>query len=82
MFKKKSGNCAKCLTYVLPQAQAQKPAWWGRFPFLFRVTEIFCKIESKFLNSKVLAGCFVMGCAKSLGFLSIYKKVVESLQDN
>ena len=38
------------------------------FPLLSEVTEIFCKLESKFLNSKVLAGGFVMGCAKRFWF--------------
>ena len=41
------------------------------FDVLFRlsgVTEFFCKIESKFLNSSVLAGGFVMGCAKKSWF--------------
>ena len=48
------------------------------FPFLSGVTETFCKIESKFLNSRVLvAGGFVVGCAKKVLVLSIYKKVVE-----
>ena len=41
------------------------------FPFLSGIKEIFCKIESKFLNSRVLAGGFVMECAKSLGFKHI-----------
>ena len=48
-------------------AQAQEePAGWGAFPVLSEVsvTENFCKTESKFLNSRVLAGGFVMGCAK------------------
>ena len=38
------------------------------FPFLSGVSEIFCKIESKFLNSRVLADDFVMNVQKSLGF--------------
>ena len=42
--------------------------------FLSGVTEIFFKIELKFLNSRVLAGGFVMKCAKSLGFKYIEKK--------
>ena len=33
-------------------------------PFLSGFTEFFCKIELKFLNSRVLAGGFVMGCPK------------------
>ena len=50
-------------------AKAQEPAGWGAlFPFLSGIIEIFCKIESKFLNSRVLAGGFVMGCAKKSWF--------------
>ena len=45
------------------------------FPFLSEATKIFFKIKSKFLNSRVLAGGFVM-CQKVL-VLSIYEKVVE-----
>ena len=54
-------------------AQAQEePAGWGRFSrFYLKLPNFFCKIESKFLNSRVLAGGFVMGCAKSLGFKHI-----------
>ena len=48
------------------------------FPFLSEVTEVFCKIESKFLNFRVLAGGFVMGCAKKVLVLGIYKQVVEN----
>ena len=44
------------------------------FRFLSGVTEVFCKIESKLLNSRVLAGGSVMGCAKKVLVLSIYKK--------
>ena len=44
------------------------------FPFLSEVTEIFCKIKSKLLNSRVLAGGFVMGCAKKVLVLSMYIK--------
>ena len=51
-------------------AQAQEePAGWGCFfPFLTGVIEILCKIESIFLNSRVLAGGFIMGCAKKYRF--------------
>ena len=38
------------------------------FLLLSEVTESFCKMESKFLNSRVLAGGFVMDVEKSLGF--------------
>ena len=44
------------------------------FPFLSGVTEILCKIESKFLNSRVLAGGFVMERTTKVLVLSIYKK--------
>ena len=44
------------------------------FPFLFGITEIFCKIESKFLNSRVLAGGFVIRCAKTSWFQACIKK--------
>ena len=47
------------------------------FPFLSEAKESFCKINSKFLNSRVLAGGFVMECAKKFLVLSIYKKLVE-----
>ena len=47
------------------------------FLLLSRVTEFFCKVESKFLNSRVLAGGFVMRFAKKVLVLSLYKKVVE-----
>ena len=51
-------------------AQAQEePAEWGALSqFLFGVTKSFCKIKFKFLSFRVLAGGFVMGCQKSLGF--------------
>ena len=70
---KKSGNFAKCLTYVLPQAiglpsHRRSKRGGALFPFLSGVTEFFCKIKSKFLNSRVLAGGFVMGCAKKSWF--------------
>ena len=45
--------------------------------FLSVVTESFCKIKSKFLSFRVLAGGIVMGCAKKVLVLSIYIKVVE-----
>ena len=68
-----SGDFAKCLTYALPKAiglprHRRSQLDEALFPFLFGVTEIFCKIESKFLNSSVLAGGFVMGCAKKSWF--------------
>ena len=67
---KKSGNFAKCLT--------GGASWVGAlFPFLFRITEIFCKIKSKFLNSRVLAGGFVM-CKRGLVFKRIENVVEKS----
>ena len=45
------------------------------FPLLPEGTEAFCKMESKFLNSRMLAGGFVIGCAKKSWVLStIYEK--------
>ena len=50
----------------------------GAFPiFVWGYWNLFCKIELKFLNSTVVAGGFEMGCAKSLCFKHIEKKVVE-----
>ena len=50
-------------------AQAQEePAGGALFPSVSGVTEILCKIEFKFLNSRVLAGVFAMGCAKTSWF--------------
>ena len=64
--------------YRPAQAQEEPVGWGAFFPFLSEVTESFCKIELKFLNSRVLAGGFVMGCAKKVLVLSIYKKVEKS----
>ena len=59
-------------------AQAQEePAEWGRFPVFpvfLRVTESFCKVKSKFLSFRVLAGGFVMGYAKKSWFAANMKK--------
>ena len=63
---KKSENFTKCLTYALPQ-EIGPPRHKRR-----------SKIESKFLNSRVLAAGFVTGCAKKVMVLSIYKNVVEN----
>ena len=46
-------------------------------PILSGVTESFCKIKSKFLSFRVLAGGFVMGCEKKVLVFGKYKKVVE-----
>ena len=55
-----SGNVRVTAGYRHAQAQEE--------PFLSGVTEIFCKIESNFLNFRVLASGFVMGCAKKSWF--------------
>ena len=51
-------------------AQAQeKLTGWKRFSrFCLKSQNFFCKIESKFLNSRVLAGGFVMECVKKSWF--------------
>ena len=46
----------------------------GAFPVFAWGHRNFYKIESKFLNSRVLAGGFVMGCAKMSWFYSYIKK--------
>ena len=43
------------------------------FPVFVRDHRNLCKIESKFLNSRVLAGGFVLDVQKSLGFKHILK---------
>ena len=45
--------------------------------FLPGVTENFCKIKSKFLSFRVLAGGFVIGYAKKSWFSANIKKIVE-----
>ena len=59
------------------QAQEEPAGWEALFLFLSGVTDFFCKTESKFLNSRVLAGGFVMGCAKMSWFEAHIKNVVE-----
>ena len=73
---KMSANFAKCLTYALLQAIGLPRHRRGQmgedtFPFLSKITNLFCKVESKFLNSRVLAGGFVIRCAKKVLVLSI-----------
>ena len=65
-------------TYALPQAidlprQKRSQLGGGAFPvFVWSHRNSFCKIESKSLNSMVLAGGFAKGCAKKrLGFKHI-----------
>ena len=54
--------------YWAAQAQEEPAGWGALFPFLSGVTEIFCRIKSKLLNSRMLAGGFVIGCAKKSWF--------------
>ena len=62
----------KCSVYILPQAidkpaQKQKvPAGRGRSLLVFFVwlTKFSMQNRVKILNSRVLAGCFVIGCEK------------------
>ena len=43
----------------------EKPVRWGHFSrSCLKSQKFFCKIESKFINFRVLAGGFVMGFAK------------------
>ena len=48
------------------QPQKEPAGWEALFPFLSGLTEFFCKVESKFLKSRVLTGGFVMECAKKV----------------
>ena len=70
---KESGNFAKRLTYAVPDTGG---ASWMRALCLFclKLQNFFCKIESEFLNFRVLVGSFVMECEKNFLVLSIYKK--------
>ena len=70
MCKKKFENFAKCalLQAIGMPRHRRSQLGVGAFPFLFGVTESFCKMESEFLNSRVLAGGIVMGCAKKSWF--------------
>ena len=56
MRLKKSRNFVKCLTYALPKAIGLPRHKLGGalFPLLSEVTKFFCKIESKFLNSRCM----------------------------
>ena len=77
---KKSGNCAKCLMYALPAQAQEYPAGGERgcfSRFCLKSQHFFCKIELKFLNSRVLAGGFEMGRAKKSWFQAYIKNVVE-----
>ena len=77
---KKSGNFANCLTYALLQAislrrhKRSQLDGGNLFCFCLKSQKFFCKIESKFLNSMVLAGGFVRRCAKKVLVLSTYIK--------
>ena len=59
-------RCTRLPTLCFTEGGA---SWVGAlFPFLSGVTEMFWKIETKFMNFRVLAGGFVMGCAKKSWF--------------
>ena len=52
-----------------PARAQEEPARWGCFSrFCKKSQKYFCKIELKFLNFRVLARGFVMGCAKKFWF--------------
>ena len=54
------------------------------FPFLSGVSDFFCKIESKFLNSRVLSGGFVIGLVVAHEKISWWemKKPEEMITDS
>ena len=58
-----------------PTQAQEEPGHLSRF--CLELPKFFSKIESKFLNSMVLAGGFAMECAKKVLILSIYKKGAE-----
>ena len=60
-----------------PDQEQEEPAGWRRFTHFCQKSQNFFATQSKLLNSKALAGGFVMGCAKKVLVSSIYKKVVE-----
>ena len=64
----KSGNYAKCVRITAGHRPAQANWVEALFPFLSKPAQHFCKTKSKVLNSRVLAGGFVMGCAKKSWF--------------
>ena len=56
-------------------AQAQEePAEWGRFLSFCLRSQKVCKMKSKFLSFRVLAGGFVIGYAKKSWFSANIKK--------
>ena len=69
---KQSGNSAKCLLpQVIGLPRHRRSQLGALFPFLSKITKLFCKIELKFLSSRAIAGGFAMGCAKKVLVLSI-----------
>ena len=75
---KKSGNFAKYLTYALSQAigrprHRRSQLGGGAFSFLSKITNLFFKTESKFLNFRILLVVLWWDVQKSLGFQHIYK---------
>ena len=76
----KEDNCH--LPYPLPQAiglprHNMSQLDEAPFPLLSEVTEFFLQNRVEILNSRELAGGFVMGCAKKSWFEAYIKKVVE-----
>ena len=58
------------------QAQ-EEPVGWRRFSRFCLRSQKFLQNKVKFLNFRVLAGGFVMGCANKSWFQAYIKKVVE-----
>ena len=56
------------------QAYEEQVGWGSISRFCLKSQKFFCKIESKFWNSRVLVGGFVMGCAKKSWFEAFIKK--------
>ena len=56
-----------------PTEAQEELAGWRHFSCFCLRSQILLKV----LNSRMFAGGFVMGCAKNVLVLSIYKKVVE-----
>ena len=50
------------------QAREEPDGWWRFSRFCLGSQNFFCKIESKFLSTRMLAGGFVMDGAKKSWF--------------
>ena len=65
----------------MPAQAQEEPAGWSAFsPLLSKVTKFFCKIKSKFFNSRMIASSFIIESAKKVLVLNIYKKKVEKFE--